>query len=71
MPEPVIGFFHLPEGAAAVVGPPSPRDLPRLCHVRGWDRLWLHQGADALEIVCPKPEFWCHRVSLETLPQPP
>lgn len=36
VPEPVVGFFHLPKGARAVPGPPSPGDLPRLCHIGGW-----------------------------------
>lgn len=37
VPEPVIGFFHLPEGPGAVTGSPSPRDLPtwRMAGV-GW-----------------------------------
>lgn len=35
VPEPVISFFHLPEGARVVMGPPSPGDLPGLCHREG------------------------------------
>ena len=42
VPEPVVGFFHLPEGARAVTGSPSPGDHPGLCHVEGgWERLRL------------------------------
>lgn len=51
------GERHSPEGAGAVTGPPSPGDLPRLCHVQGWEGLWLHRGDDALETVCPNTEF--------------
>lgn len=42
VPEPVVGFFHLPEGVRAVMGPPSPGDLPGLCRMEdGRERLRL------------------------------